>query len=201
MDDDPDPPREPRPPASPPTPAPAAPGPSDNPPVAPEHLPSFSELELHPVARTFAPYAVLSSGLFWLLLALASLLARALPALPFEPGWGWISLFLVLAGWSSLLAWLDARRRGWALRRHDLVYRSGVLWLRTVVVPFARIQHVEAVSGPLERLFGLTRLKCFTAGGMAADLTVLGLSHSDAGRVRQFLLEQIRDDRPRTSAL
>ncbi|MFW5927042.1 MAG: PH domain-containing protein, partial [Wenzhouxiangella sp.] len=66
-----------------------------------------------------------------------------------------------------------------------------VVWRKTVIVPFARIQHVEAVHGPLERYLGLMRLKCFTAGGMSADLTVKGLDRNDARRVRQYLLEQI----------
>jgi uncharacterized protein len=174
--------------------APAAPATRPNPKVSTEELPSVSELELEPVAPAFAAYSVLSSALFWLLLAVATVVARELPQLPWRPGPWWPWIFLALAAWSALIAWLDARRRAWAVRQWDLVYRSGVLWHRTVIVPFTRIQHVEAISGPLERVFGLTRLKCYTAGGISADLTVLGLSARDAGRVRQFLLEQIRDD-------
>jgi hypothetical protein len=94
----------------------------------------------------------------------------------------------------TLLDWIDARTRGWALREHDLVYSYGVLWRHTVIVPFARIQHVESSSGPLERRFGLMRFKCFTAGGSRADLTVKGLSVSSAQQARHYLLEQIRDD-------
>ena len=69
------------------------------------------------------------------------------------------------------------------------------MWRRTIILPFARIQHVETASGPVERLFGLMRVKCFTAGGSSADLAMLGLDAEQARRVRQYLLEQIREDR------
>src|SRR5699024_8172681 len=92
---------------------------------------------------------------------------------------------------AAVHALLDVRYRAWALREHDLIYRYGVIWRKTVIMPFARIQHVEAVHGPLERHLGLMRVKCFTAGGMSADLTVRGLDQSAARRVRQYLLEQI----------
>ncbi|TVS09872.1 MAG: hypothetical protein EA419_12095, partial [Wenzhouxiangella sp.] len=118
------------------------------------------------------------------------------PRLPFVeialPGWLPVVPAVAMA-WFGLIAFLDARRRGWALREHDLIYRSGLIWQRTAILPFCRIQHVETASGPLERLFGLMRVRCFTAGGMAADLSVEGLDQVSARRVRQHLLEQIRD--------
>jgi uncharacterized protein len=133
---------------------------------------------------------------FWLILATVALIVPRLPFLPFDLSageWSWaIPLApLVVAVVGAVYARLDARTRAWALREHDLVYRYGVLWRKTVIVPFSRIQHVEAVHGPLERYLGLMRVKCFTAGGMTADLTVKGLDRSDARRVRQYLLEQI----------
>lgn len=157
-------------------------------------LPDFRRAALERVSARFAPYAMISSAIFWLLLVIASVVGPRLPMVEFElPTW----LPLVPASaliWFATVAGLDARRRRWALREHDLIYRSGLIWQSTAILPFSRIQHVETASGPLERLFGLMRVKCFTAGGLAADLTVEGLEHDDARRVRQYLLEQIRDD-------
>lgn len=176
-----------------------------NPAVAAEMLPDFRAVALVPVVQAYAPYAVVAAVLGWLaplgaaLLAWSAAAAGLLPAplgvlAPFVLGG-----LLLIAAINGVFAALDARRRAWALREHDLIYRSGVLWRRSVIVPFARIQHVETVSGPLERRFGLTRLKCYTAGGAGGDLTVAGLDRETARRVRQFLLERIRDgddDRP-----
>ncbi|MDX1626017.1 MAG: PH domain-containing protein, partial [Wenzhouxiangellaceae bacterium] len=86
----------------------------------------------------------------------------------------------------------DARHRGWALREHDLAERHGILWRNVIILPFARIQHVETSHGPIERALDLARLKLYTAGGMTADLTVLGMDRDTADRVREHLVEQIR---------
>lgn len=156
-------------------------------------LPDFQRVELTPVADAYLPWALVTQTVFWLVLALAALLVPMLPFVPLDGLW-WIPLPpLAVAVTGAVYARLDARTRAWALREHDLIYRYGVLWRKTVIVPFARIQHVEAVHGPLERYLGLMRVKCFTAGGMTADLTVKGLDRSDARRVRQYLLEQIAE--------
>lgn len=156
-------------------------------------LPDFQRVPLTSVADAYLPWALITQTAFWLILAVAALLAPMVPFVPLDDLW-WIPLPpLAVAAFGAVYARLDARTRAWALREHDLIYRYGVLWRKTVIVPFARIQHVEAVHGPLERYLGLMRVKCFTAGGMTADLTVKGLNHSDARRVRQYLLEQITE--------
>lgn len=156
-------------------------------------LPDFRRVALTPVADAYLPWALITQTAFWLLLALAALVVPMLPFVRLDGFW-WLPLPpLAVAAVGAVYARLDARTRAWALREHDLIYRYGVLWRKTVIVPFARIQHVEAVHGPLERYLDLMRVKCFTAGGMTADLTVKGLDRSDARRVRQYLLEQIAE--------
>jgi len=159
-------------------------------------LPDFQRVELTSVVAAYLPWALITHTAFWLLLAV---IALVLPRLPLgflevltEMDLWWLpSPPLAVAAVAAIYARLDARYRAWALREHDLIYRYGVVWRKTVIVPFARIQHVEAAHGPLERYLGLMRLKCFTAGGMTADLTVKGLDRASARRVRQYLLEQI----------
>jgi membrane protein YdbS with pleckstrin-like domain len=160
--------------------------------IASHQLPDYREVVLEPVAPRYLSYAVLVNAAFWLIVVVGLLVWQRLPLDLFDvPDWALVfpaTLLLVSVLWSVL----DARGRRWALREHDLLYHSGVLWHKTVILPFARIQHVETASGPLERWFGLMRVKCFTAGGMTTDLTVVGLRADDARRVRQYLLEQIR---------
>lgn len=163
--------------------------------VDPGTLPDWRTARLHGVAPAFVPYAILATLLFWGGVALVAFTALRLAAeLSVPRALLTAAPILLAAGWFAALALLDAKRRGWAVREHDLIYRSGVIWQRTTILPFARIQHVETTSGPLERAFGLLRMKCFTAGGAAGDLTVKGLDAASAKRVRAFLLQQIRDD-------
>lgn len=159
-----------------------------------DSLPDYRQVSLEPVAPGYLPCALAGALSFWLVALAAAGIVPRLPFVPLEPSWWHLLAVAGLLLANAIFLVIDARVRGWALREHDLIYRYGAVWRKTVIVPFARIQHVEAVSGPLERQFGLMQLKCFTAGGASADLKVKGLSREDARRVRQYLLEQIRDD-------
>jgi len=97
-------------------------------------------------------------------------------------------LFIAL----SVFIWapMVAQSRGFALRDHDIHYKSGIIWRKTVSLPFNRIQHVELESGPLERIFKLTTLKFFTAGGGNADMKIPALGFERASKLRSFVMEK-----------
>lgn len=80
--------------------------------------------------------------------------------------------------------------RDYALREHDVQYRRGIFFRQRTAVPINRIQHVEVMSGPLERYFALARLKLYTAGTGFGDLTIRGLHHETATRMRRYLLSR-----------
>lgn len=156
-------------------------------------LPSYRWIDFQPVAAPYLFWALMTGPGIWLLVAIVLLVVSETGLVPVD-GFGWLPLVpFLIALFSTVITWLDVNYRSWALREHDLVYRSGVIWKKTVILPFVRIQHVEAAHGPLERKLGLMRLKCFTAGGMTANLVVLGLDRDQARRVRRYLLEQISD--------
>ena len=155
-------------------------------------LPDYSEADLQPVALPFSRYVLYSTLMYWLPILLLALAARWLPFISSSYDYVLAAPVAVLA---LLIYWYrlaDLRHRGWALREHDLIARSGVWWRSTITLPMARIQHVETSNGPLERKLGLARLSCYTAGGITADLVVIGLDVDTADRLREHLLEQIR---------
>ncbi len=160
-----------------------------------DDLPDYRSVELTPVASGYLTWALITQVSFWLVLAAG---LGLIPFLPFSnidwPWWNTLpAVSLLLGAVTAAYIVMDVRIRAWALREHDLIYRYGLFWRKTVILPFSRIQHVETAQGPLERHFDLMRLKCFTAGGLSADLVVRGLDSAAARRVRGFLLEQIAD--------
>lgn len=165
-----------------------------NPVLAPGDVPDYREADFEPPASNFRRYTLVSTTMFALPVILAALVAWVLPFIPLA-GWkvlaiaGGLLIPLALVG---VYRWIDAGYRGWALRLHDIIARSGVLWRSITVLPVARIQHVETTHGPLERACGLARLKLYTAGGLTADLVVVGLDRETADRLREHLVEQIR---------
>jgi hypothetical protein len=80
------------------------------------------------------------------------------------------------------------------IREDDLLVQSGVIFRRWSSIPHNRIQHVDTRQGPIERLFGLSRLLVFTAAGMSADGSIPGLATADAERLRDQLSRRGGDD-------
>jgi len=165
-----------------------------NPPITREALPDYQDAIFESVASGFRRYTLVSTLIFLLPLILA---AAGLWAVPFIPLAHWKILavagtLLVPLALVGVYRWIDAGYRGWALRRHDIIARAGVFWRSITALPVARIQHVETTHGPLERAHGLARLKLYTAGGLTADLVLIGLDRDTADRLREHLVEQIR---------
>jgi membrane protein YdbS with pleckstrin-like domain len=80
------------------------------------------------------------------------------------------------------------------VREDDLLVQSGVIFRRWSSIPHNRIQHVDTRQGPIERVFGLSRLLVFTAAGMSADGSIPGLATDDAERLRDQLSRRGGDD-------
>ncbi len=96
------------------------------------------------------------------------------------------ALVLVLS--AIALVWiLESRRLAYQVREHDLSLRSGVIHHRVETVPFSRVQHVSVGRGLIERWLGLATLEVSSAG---PDLSVPGLAHEDADRIKQVVAER-----------
>ena len=166
-----------------------------NPVIVPESIPDYGQVSLRPMAAAFRRYVLVSTVLYYLPLLIGAVIFLFAPFGSARLGPGVVGAgagLVALASLTGLYRWLDAGHRGWALREHDLIARSGVLWRAVTALPIARIQHVETTHGPLERAHGLARLKLYTAGGMTADLILIGLARDNADQLREYLIEQIR---------
>lgn len=83
---------------------------------------------------------------------------------------------------------------GYRLGEDELIIQHGVIVRRLVAIPTARVQHVDTFQGPLDRIFGLTRLHVYTASGTGADGVIPGLELDEAGRLRDRLIQVGEDD-------
>lgn len=165
--------------------------PFSNAPVDLDSLPHYEQVTLASVDGKFLWSQLFSHGMIWVVLIAAADLGPRIFAWPMAYQWWLPAGLAALALIDLLIVWRDASARGWVLRTHDLIYRYGVIWRHEVIVPFVRIQHVETLSGPIERVFGLCRLRLFTSGGSGGDLDVLGLTAPLAQSVKKQLLDQI----------
>ena len=95
-----------------------------------------------------------------------------------EPGGAWIGTVVALAVFVVAAVFAVLRYRSWSyeVREDSLYLERGVLTEVTTVVPYVRIQHVDASRGPIERAFGLATTVVYTAGSRGADVSIPGLS-------------------------
>jgi membrane protein YdbS with pleckstrin-like domain len=90
----------------------------------------------------------------------------------------------VIAGPLQTLRW---RRWSWRLTDRAVELRSGVIVRRHVVVPHFRVQQIDVLEGPLERLLGLATLRVTTASA-SGSVDLPGLAAQLAPTVRSELL-------------
>jgi len=83
-------------------------------------------------------------------------------------------LYLVVgvagASLAGLVRWLSTR---YSVDEHGIHFRSGYLRRKATTVPLNRIQGLDTVAGPVQRLFGVVAVHVQTAGGGAKGEIVL----------------------------
>ncbi len=156
-------------------------------------LPSARDIDLKPLDPRYRKEVLTQSLLIWGVLLLISFIPSVIVAKPPEVKTRLLLLPVIMTTATVLftvLAVKMAAAKRMALRDHDIVFRSGLWWRKTVLLPRNRVQHIELSSGPLQRKFGLASLKFYTAGGAAVDLQIDGLSQEHARSLRDHVMQQ-----------
>jgi putative membrane protein len=78
--------------------------------------------------------------------------------------WDVLPLIPVLVVWAIIGARQTVKHLGWAETDEAILFKSGWLWRRTVVVRFAKIQTVTLHHSPFDRRTGMARVHVDTAG-------------------------------------
>jgi membrane protein YdbS with pleckstrin-like domain len=86
------------------------------------------------------------------------------------------------------------RRLGYAIDERLLRTVRGWLFHADTIVPFVRVQHIDVVRGPVDKLFGTASLIVHTAGTHNSIVTVPGLSPDRAAEIREAIRSEIRAD-------
>jgi putative membrane protein len=96
--------------------------------------------------------------------------------------YGLIGVAIALVGgvltWRSERYWVDDS---------GVHHRRGVLRTQLTTIPIERVQGVDTVRGPVQRLFGVLELRIQSAGGAAGEVVLRALSPADADALRAAL--------------
>ncbi|RZK06547.1 MAG: PH domain-containing protein, partial [Flavobacterium sp.] len=66
--------------------------------------------------------------------------------------------FLILIVLTLVFSRIGFKKRGFAFREHDVLFQSGVIAIKTIVIPYNRVQHVALHEGVVSRYFGLAKV-------------------------------------------
>jgi membrane protein YdbS with pleckstrin-like domain len=117
------------------------------------------------------------------------LIVLALGLFDVLPGWvvGLGSAALVAgAGYGWWLVGRVAARWGYAEAEEELYITRGAVYRRLVVVPYGRMQYVDAQAGPLDQLNGIASVRLHTASP-GTSAVIPGLPAEEAARLRDRL--------------
>ncbi len=159
-----------------------------------DQIPKASTVELKPIERTYLKVLYISwSLLFLVILATAITLILLIDDidrviwLPISTG------TIILTTLITLIIGIESfKRKAYAVREKDIIFRTGWIIQKLHVVPFNRVQHCLVQSGPIERKFGLSSLSIYTAASNISDISICGLKKEDAEALKAFILEQIQ---------
>jgi membrane protein YdbS with pleckstrin-like domain len=86
---------------------------------------------------------------------------------------------------------LGFKKRGFAIRNHDIIYRSGIISENTIIVPYNRVQHVAIHRGFISRKLNLATIQLYTAGENSADIKIPGLLDEEAIKIKELVSSKI----------
>ncbi|MCG1003113.1 MULTISPECIES: PH domain-containing protein [Halobacterium] len=107
-------------------------------------------------------------------------------------------LFAALFGLGAVHTVLRYRAWHFEVREDTLYIERGVLVNVRTVVPYVRVQHVDARRGPIERAVGLSSVVVYTAGSRGADVSIPGLVAARADDVQETLRRLAIESEPET---
>ncbi|MCZ4245011.1 PH domain-containing protein [Pedobacter punctiformis] len=154
-------------------------------------IPRYEEIELNKPHRNYWKIILINLLIFLLLLALA--LTAVCLLVPEVKAYLTTIIIghLTLAALLFLLFKASFKKRGYALRTHDIVYKSGIIAQSTTIIPLNRIQHIELNEGVFSRIYKLGALQIFTAGGQTGHLHITGIPIEDAKNIKELLLRKL----------
>ena len=161
--------------------------------LLPENLPEVLQDDFNPLNSSYLKIIYIRIAIFTMLLAggITAFLMFSEEEIPTLVLVAIIVVPAVLILYSLVISKLGFPKKGYLLREKDISYKTGLIFYKQISVTFNRIQHVEVSQGILAKMFGLSSVKIFTAGGSASDLSIPGLLTADAQKLKDFISEKI----------
>lgn len=163
--------------------------------LLPEEMPEIDEQKFNPLDKKQLRISFIRISIFFVLLigAFIAFLSISDGNIPKSVLITIASIIIFLITYSVTITILAFPRKGYLVREKDISFQKGLITFKLTSVPFNRIQHVEVTQGVLSKLFKLSAVKIYTAGGNSSDLSINGLPEDAAKNLKAFLSEKINE--------
>lgn len=155
-------------------------------------LPRFEEVQFSKLHPKYWTVILINTCITFLILGIAIgfvfYFNEAIRDFGIYIGIGFAILILLMVVFSRI----GFQKRGFAFREHDVLFQSGVVATKTIVIPYNRVQHVSLHEGLVARYFGLAKVEIFTAGGSSSDIEIPGIEKEQAENIKQLLMGKIQ---------
>lgn len=151
--------------------------------------------DLQPVAQGYKNVLRIRLALFWAPLSVGAVVADQL-LLREHALHGLLSVALPLL---AALVLATVPQRVFARLRYGVTERllqvvRGWLFHTDTIVPFVRVQHIDVLRGPLDKMFDTATLVVHTAGNHNSIVTLPGLAPETAEQIRDVIKHHVRTD-------
>lgn len=164
--------------------------------IDPDTLPQVQDIRYDTLEPGYRKVIWVENGIISFLLLTAFGIAFYFEKLDFLVSYVFF-IFIALCLVLLIITWIRLKRfscKGYQVRQHDLVYKSGLWWRSEVAIPFVRVQHSEVTQGPIARWMGYSTLNLFTAGGSQSDLSIPALLPERAEKLKAYIAQKSIED-------
>ncbi|MEA2136154.1 MAG: putative rane protein [Solirubrobacteraceae bacterium] len=146
---------------------------------------------LHPAAIAVLALSALRDAAFPIVILLgASIAGRGLDSAALERSALYLVLGVAIASLMGVVRW---RSTSYAVDERGVHYQTGIVSRKATTVPLSRIQGLDTVAGPVQRLFGVVALHVQSAGGgKKGEIVLEAVGPAEVERIRAA----VRAERP-----
>lgn len=147
------------------------------------------DLRYEPVSQKYRSVQIANAVMAYALLAVVFLLLLLIKG----SWWCVIAEAVVIIAAIINLAILSKayRYKGYALREHDISYRSGVIFPKVTTVPYSRIQQVSISQSPVAKYFGLYAISVVNGAQGMSSLVIHGLTKEKAEGIKSVVTQRL----------
>jgi membrane protein YdbS with pleckstrin-like domain len=157
-----------------------------------KQLPRYEEVQLTKLHPKYWSVTLINLAIVFIVLGVATGLVWYNAEELSDYGLELLIGLVIIVVFTIFLNRIAFKKKAFAFRNHDVIYRSGIIATNTMVIPYNRVQHVALHEGFISRIFGLAKVEIFTAGGNSSDLEIPGIAKEEAENIKQLLTGKIQ---------